>query len=230
MIGLTALALALTANADLVLNATGTTTYDFNSYAGDAAPTDWDVTAVIFGGTDVGSSTAGGVRAYEDTVGSLGFSLGALGTGTYPTFTFGLTIQNNTGLEITSLSLGFDVWQYRLANNGRESTITLNDVDSLGFNETVFTAGNTGTSGALQPPSAVGSAYSQSLSGLSIAHGSSITLEWIYDRGTGSGSAQGLAIDNVSITTGASAIPEPATLSLLGLGALAMVLRRKMKK
>ncbi|MDY0146073.1 MAG: PEP-CTERM sorting domain-containing protein [Kiritimatiellia bacterium] len=63
-----------------------------------------------------------------------------------------------------------------------------------------------------------------------MAHGSSITLEWIYDRGTGSGSAQGLAIDNVSITTGASAIPEPATLSLLGLGALAMVLRRKMKK
>lgn len=33
-------------------------------------------------------------------------------------------------------------------------------------------------------------------------------------------------IDNVSLT----AIPEPATMSLLGLGALAMVLRRKMKK
>jgi hypothetical protein len=36
-------------------------------------------------------------------------------------------------------------------------------------------------------------------------------------------------IDDVSLTS-PTPIPEPATMSLLGLGALAMVLRRKMKK
>lgn len=229
MVGIAVLAVAFTANADLVITAAGTTVYDFNSYAGVAAPTDWDVSANFLpAGTDVGSSTAGGVRAYEDTVGTLGAALGALGTGTFPAFTFGLTILNSTGLEITSLSLGFDVWQYRLASNGRESTMSLNDVNGLGFNETVFTAGTTGTTGAQQPPTQIGSTYSQSLTGLSIASGSSVTLEWTYDRGAGSGSAQGLAIDNVAITAGtATAIPEPVTMSLVGLGALALVLRRK---
>ena len=35
---------------------------------------------------------------------------------------------------------------------------------------------------------------------------------------------------SATFTTAASAVPEPATMSLLGLGALAMVLRRKLRK
>jgi hypothetical protein len=37
-------------------------------------------------------------------------------------------------------------------------------------------------------------------------------------------------LDNVVLNGTVTAIPEPATMSLLGLGALAMVLRRKLSK
>lgn len=229
LIALAILAVATVAPADLIVGSAGTFTYDFDSWDGTAAPTDWDVTPGNFAGTDTGTSTSGGARAYEDTVGSLGYSAGALGNSGTASYTFSLTIFNNTGMEITGLSLGFDVWQYRLANAGRASTITLDDVNSLGFNETVFTAASSGTTGAQQPPVQVGSTYSQSLTGLSIADQSSVVLSWVYDRGDGGGSSQGVAFDNVSLGV-TTAIPEPATMSLLGLGALAMVLRRKIRK
>jgi hypothetical protein len=231
LMGIMVLSLAVAANATLIVTGSGTTTYNFNTYAGTAAPADWTVTGVTaFNGVGTGSGTAGGVWAYQDGAGSAGNSLGALGSGTFTLFTYGLTIQNNTGFAITEMSLGFDVLQYRVANGGRLSTFALDDVNVLGFSETVFTGSNVPATGAQQPPLTVGSAYSQSLTGLNIANGSSVTLNWIYDRGTGTGSAQGLALDNVSIGVTTAPIPEPATMSLLGLGALAMVLRRKIRK
>lgn len=55
----------------------------------------------------------------------------------------------------------------------------------------------------------------------------------IYIQGWNATSAGGnLRLDNIVLngTVQSTAIPEPATMSLLGLGALAMVLRRKIKK
>ena len=55
--------------------------------------------------------------------------------------------------------------------------------------------------------------------------GNSANNYWVYDNNT----AEGADNFNATFST-AAAVPEPATMSLLGLGALAMVLRRKIRK
>ena len=220
---LSALSFGFAAQADLILNSLGTTTYNFDTFAGTAAPADWTVTGnatVTWQGTDSGSSTTGGGRSYTNA--GPNRSLGFLGSGTLTNMTAQLVVDNQTGSIITDVTLSFSILQYRLSNGGRASTIAFNDVTNLGFNEPTYTAATTGTTGAIIPPTTIGT-FSQTISGLNIANGSSFTFEWLYDRGTGAGSAQGMAIDNVVITV----VPEPATLAFMAIGLLGLAYRRR---
>jgi hypothetical protein len=219
---LAALSLTAASQADLILNALGTTTYDFNSYAGSAAPTDWTVfgnAAMTWNNLDSGSSTAGGGRSYTNA--GPNRALGFLGSGTLTNMTAQLVVDNQTGSTITDITLRFSVLQYRSANGGRPSTLTFSDVTNLGFTEPTYVASTAGATGAIIPPSSLGT-YSETISGLNIANGSTFTLEWLYDRAPGSGSSQGIGLDDVVITV----VPEPATLSFLALGLLGLAYRR----
>jgi len=63
---------------------------------------------------------------------------------------------------------------------------------------------------------------SDTISGISWMPGELLTLRWRTDEL--SGQDNGLAIDNLSFT---AAVPEPTSLSLIGLGIICMLVRRK---
>jgi hypothetical protein len=150
---------------------------------------------------------------------------------------------NNTGDTITELSLSFNVYQWRMGASstgtqfGRLSTLDLSGTPNLtGLNAFNFTATNQATLSTAGTGRAFGDAapanytadavFSQSLTGLSIADGQSLNFSFTYDRGSGSGSAQGIAMDNFSLNV----VPEPSTYALLalaGAGLAAYRIRRR---
>ena len=74
--------------------------------------------------------------------------------------------------------------------------------------------------------STIGVAYTSPAVSVVITEATTISIEgWAATSSSGN-----FRLDNVVLNGTVSSIPEPATMGLLGLGALAMVLRRKMSK
>jgi hypothetical protein len=203
-------------------------------------------TNVTIAGVSGGSITSGGLFAWgEELAGpSVGdASLAWQGTGSTPTMVSTVSFLNNTGDTITELSLSFNVYQWRMGASstgtqfGRLSTLDLSGTPNLtGLNAFNFTATNQATLSTAGTGRAFGDAapanytadavFSQSLTGLSIADGQSLNFSFTYDRGLGSGSAQGIAMDNFSLNV----VPEPSTYALLalaGAGLAAYRIRRR---
>ena len=112
---------------------------------------------------------------------------------------------------------------------GRLSTLAMTGSTNLtGLNSFSFNANNQPVStnaavgrvfGSAAPASfAQDVTFNQSLAGLNIANGEQFSLTFTYNRGTGSGSAQGIALGNFS--AGFSAVPEPSSMALLTLGGM----------
>lgn len=225
LLGLGLLA-ATTGHAGLTLTSTGTVQYTFSTYDGTAAPADWGLTGLgtnlTYQGQDRGSGISAGARSYTNSLPSVNRSLGFLGGGTLTGMVAELVITNNTGITITDLTLSFDVLQFRMATNDRLSTVTFTDVAGLGLASQTFMATNYLATGAQNPPLALGS-YSQNLNNLNILNGDTFTFRWTFDRGAGSGNAQGMGLDNVSLTI----IPEPSSLLLVGAGLAGLVALRR---
>lgn len=232
---------AMTAGGYAQVLFTGNYTQNFNSFgtanvtwSNNSTLTGWVITSEATETLLVsnnGSNTAGQLYNYGVT-GNSDRSLGYLGSNSNDWSNFYLQITNNTGSTLTQLSISYDgrLWRSGGAQPGNSnnsfkfyyiSGITSfpdstdvtgwTAVTQLNYAPTVSVAAGT-LSGAATP-------LSHTITGLNIANGSSLTLRWFGDNG--SGTDAGLAIDNVSV------IPEPtaAALLLLGLGAFAV--RRK---
>jgi len=137
--------------------------------------------------------------------------------------TIGTAVTNNTGATIESLAIAYTGEQWRLGAIGR--------LDRLGFayslDATSLTTGSwldiaaldfiapitTGSTGALDGNAAANqTAVSYTLSGLTVAPGSTVWLRWSDFVATGSN--DGLAIDDVSITALRTFNPQPPTASV----------------
>ena len=197
---------------------------DFENWDGLSDPDNWTISGPALKGQGRGSETAGGIYSYG-SAGSSDHALGYLPTTAYANATLALSLVNDTGSTIEALDLSFDAEQWRMVLNGRVSTWTVSIVVGGESEAVLYTpAWSTDNSGATGMRDGNHPDYSTTLSAsvtsLHIADQEEFQLIWRSTRGSGSGSSQGFAIDNINIT----AIPEPSTLSLIALFAGVLLL------
>lgn len=146
--------------------------------------------------------------------------------GTSPTSVRGdilqLALQNNSGAAITSVQIAYDM--KAMANGTPTGTDTHEELPGYRF---YFLDGSTWTlfSGldlSNDTLNSVGHASAEITYTTPVANGGTLQFRWFDDNGAQFSPDFMVAIDNVSIL-----VPEPSTLSLVGLGALALVARRR---
>jgi hypothetical protein len=158
-------------------------------------------------GAGTGSSSTGNTYSFGAT-GSTERSLGGLRTSGVAT-TFGTLVTNDTGSTITDLAIDFTGEQWRLGALGRIDRLDFGfstDATSIGTGTWLdvdaldFTAPTTsGVTGALDGDAAENQMLvSHTITGLNLPNGTSLWLRWVDFDATGSD--DGLAIDNFSIT------------------------------
>lgn len=144
-----------------------------------------------------------------------------------------VAINNNTGGGLTDFTVGFDGEQWRNGGNASAQTMVL----EYGFGATFGTVASwTAPGGNFDWASVVNTATAAAVDGngaglvanrggtisnLTWNQGETLWIRWIENNDIGND--HGLGIDNFSF----SATPEPATVGLLALGALALVRRRR---
>ena len=251
--GTCAMIAASAANAAVSISSIGSYTQNFAGFGASSSasmPTDWTTTTTSFqgftnNGTGVtinnagatGSISTGGIFGWGYSSGSpavIGNStLAFQGSSSVSSSPVTVSFTNNTGYNISDLSLGFDVYQWR-QQVGRTSTLILSSTGVSGLNTYTYTSAAAATGSAVgrafnsTGPATVPSgfaadgSFSQSLTGLTIANGASFSFTFTYSRGTGSGSAQGIALDNFALTYA----PAPGAVALIGLAGLVARRRR----
>ncbi|MGA0368891.1 MAG: PEP-CTERM sorting domain-containing protein [Kiritimatiellia bacterium] len=179
-------------------------------------PLGWTATgeSVLYRGTST-SSTSGGLYGYNSE------TLGYLPSSSADNIQFTALFANNTGSAITELSISY-LGEHWRGVSGRENTWSVELDTGSGFSTVSGLTFTPNTDGSL----ASAASLSNPSIAVSIADSATFSIRWVSDRGTGTGSSQGISFDNVSVT----AIPEPSTLAmvgLVGLAALAVLRKRK---
>lgn len=212
------------------------------TFVNDSTLTGWSLfrgsgtSLTVTAGT--GSSNAGGFYSFGDA-GSTERALGSVASGTTGTLTYALALTNNTGLALDSFKLNYDGEQWR---NGGVTAVHQLTVQ-YGFGASYAAVTNWTSAGAafdfssVQNTATAGAVVTGNTVGLVPALGGTVITNWaagdtLWVRWTdidNTGSDHGLAIDNVSFSVTATAVPEPGTYAMLlaGLGAMGFLARRR---
>lgn len=228
----------------LITNSAPAYSQDFDTLASSGTsstvPTGWtfseaDSNANTTYTAGTGSSNSGDTYSFG-SASSTDRALGALRSGSLIS-TLGVRFQVGTGsTNLTSLAVSYTGEQWRLGATGRNDRLDFQyslNATSLGtgtwtdFNSLDFTAPiNGGSTGALNGNNTFNRvAIGSTISGLNISAGSSIWFRW--NDSDASGSDDGLAIDDFSVTGTFAAVPEPSALLLVGSIVGAGLLRRR---
>jgi len=189
-----------------------------------------------------GSNATGAIQATRNS-NSTEYSLGTLCSASYSVAAIGVEFVNNTGSALSSVTIRL------VQENWRTSNTTLNVSDAMFARSSTSTA--TSTNFLLDTPTGFSNVNSLDLVGPTpvgtnvaidgnnvanqairfdtitfstpLAVGESLFLKW-RDTDEG-GSDASLSIDNFELS--ATAVPEPATMAVLALGAIATIRRRR---
>ncbi len=179
-------------------------TYNPNSAVNLAAtiPTGWTAASTLtpaYRGQGSGTSNAGGYWGYG-TGGD--FSAGALRSGTTGDITYTLSLVNNSGMTISSITLSWDYEQWRYANTSGWDCTGTGELASNGIlNGKDFVGTATGTSGTVS----ITPVPSFTLSGLTILNGASFGISWKTTDVTNADN--GVSIDNFNISVCCGGLP-----------------------
>ncbi|GGG51973.1 hypothetical protein GCM10011378_30290 [Hymenobacter glacieicola] len=237
------MATASTAQAQLILNSAAPVTENFDGQgnAAGAVPTGFVLAA---GTTDINYSNAAnttvttrasgtvapGALASNSAGAAYNFgngttatatdrALGFLSSGSYaaPRHLL-LAVRNNTGATITELAVAYDVEKYRTGTNPFEWQFYTSPDGVTWAPQTSLTVvyGPDGANAVVNPPAST--SRSIVLSGLSLASGATTYLRWSYVGTMGSGNAQALGLDNLSITPTLSGAVTPTPAATITTG------------
>lgn len=182
---------------------------------------------------DNGASNAGRLSSAGAT-GDTERALGALGSGSTGTIVFGLQLVNTSGSTIDSFDLSYFGEQWRsststqnvLAFDYRIGGTTITGTDFTASTNLDFTgAAPVTTNGALDG-NANRTAISGTVSNLNWTAGSSLWIRWSKLDNVGSDAL--LAVDDLNFHT--NPVPEPATMTGLALGVVAIIRKRRSAK
>ncbi len=233
------------ADAGIILNSPASYTQNFDSLAltgtSSVTPSGWlfaesetNANATYTAGT--GSSTTGDTYSFGSS-GSSDRAFGGLRSGTLIP-TIGASFTNGGATAIQSLLISYDGEQWRLGTTGRTDRLdfqyslnatALNNGTWLDHNALDFSTPSTTTFGMSDGNLASNrTLLSSSLNGFNLTSGQTLWIRWNdFDA---SGSDDGLAIDNFSITASFAAVPEPSSIVAISTAALCALLHRKHRK
>lgn len=186
---------------------------------------------LVFGGTQTsgdfargssdGGVTTGGLYAFDvDGAGNLALGVQATDSDFTPG-TITLRVGNATGVAVTAVAFGFDVWNLNDQNRSTAVAVAYSTDGTSYINLPLLALE---TRAALDAPASWNSdRKADTVTGLSVADNGSFYLRWTFDDKNGSGSRDEVALDNITV----SFVPEPGSGGILGLGALLLGTRRR---
>lgn len=224
IIGLAAATLA-GAHAQILFNDFSAKTQNFDTFAGTLAtvPTSWtwsdtDYTPGGFYSRNATYSNANSTYGLRDTTTSTDIAFGSKMPATSGPFTLTAATQNTTGGILTGFTVLWDVEQYSAAF--RATTVNFSyrsgaaPFGTTGLTGPTLTTASLGATDGVNLGSVTSTGRSITITGLSVANLDTIDFRWTWTFGSGSGNNAHIGIDNVSLT----AVPEPSTWALIGLG------------
>lgn len=202
----------------------------------------WQISGLSAGDTMYGGTYTSGVYARGSSSGNVSgqfsegiYSFNHASTGTDRSlgiqpggadFTPGsltLRVLNDTGSAITDFDIAYEIW---FRNNQTAANSMNFSYSTDGMNFTHVNSMDFATLGSGTPFGGWESSTRASNVAVSLAAGQQLYLRWFGDQ-TGTGAGDEYALDDISITLNASAIPEPGAASLVAIGIVGMVVRRR---
>lgn len=165
-------------------------------------------------GTSSGGETIGGIYAFEVATGDYAFGFQPVDDDMTPGDII-LKMTNNTGGDITSIDLSYEIWQYNDQNRSSSLNFSYStdDVSYTSISSLDFTSDQPGI--APNPPIPPGPSWEMvsrntiiDLSGSPLTNGSDFYLKWSTDDVGGSGNRDEIALDDISVTMIAPVPPD----------------------